>query len=61
MEFPSRACKNILESYLLIDMEDKKMETEKSIIIRKCTVNDVDSKYHIKNIEIDNFKKKEKE
>ena len=60
MEFPSRACKNILESYLLINMEDKKMEIEKSIIIRKCTVNDVDSIYDIQNIVIDNFKEEEK-
>ena len=36
------------------------MEIEKSIIIRKCTVNDVDSIYDIQNIVIDNFKEEEK-
>ena len=51
---------NILESYLLRDMEDKKLEIEKSIIIKKCTANDVDSIYDIQNIVIDNFKKEEK-
>ena len=51
---------NILESYLLRDMEDKKLEIEKSIIIKKCTANDVDSIYDIQNIVIDNFKEDEK-
>ena len=36
------------------------MEKEKSIIIRKCTANDVDSIYDIQNIVIDNFKEEEK-
>lgn len=33
---------------------------EKSIIIKKCTTNDVDSIYDIQNIVIDNFKEEEK-
>ena len=36
------------------------METEKSIIIKKCTIEDVDSIYNIQNIVIDNFKEQEK-
>ncbi len=32
----------------------------KNIKIRKCTVDDVDSIYNIKNIVIDNFKEEEK-
>ena len=36
------------------------MEIVKSIIIKKCTINDVDSIYNIQNIVIDNFKEEEK-
>ena len=36
------------------------MEIEKSIIIKKCTIEDVDSIYNIQNIVIDNFKEEEK-
>ena len=36
------------------------MEIEQSLIIRKCTTNDVDSIYEIQNIVIDNFKEEEK-
>lgn len=39
-------------------MEDKRVE--KSIIIKKCTTNDVDSIYDIQNIAIENFKEEEK-
>lgn len=42
------------------DMESKKIEIEKSIIIKKCTIDDVDSIYNIQNIVIDNFKEEEK-
>ena len=35
------------------------MEIEKSIIIKKCTIDDVDSIYNIQNIVIDNFKEEE--
>lgn len=33
------------------------MEIVKSIIIKKCTINDVDSIYNIQNIVIDNINK----
>ena len=33
---------------------------KKNIMIRKCTVDDVDSIYNIQNIVIDNFKEEEK-
>ena len=36
------------------------MEIVKSIVIKKCTINDVDSIYNIQNILIDNFKEEEK-
>ena len=38
-------------------MEYKKMKIVKSIIIKKCTINDVDSIYNIQNIVIDNINK----
>jgi len=41
-------------------MEDEKVKIERSIIIRKCTTNDVDSIYDIQNIVINNFKEEEK-
>ena len=36
------------------------MKMEKSIIIKKCTIDDVDSIYNIQNIVIENFKEEEK-
>lgn len=51
---------NILEGYLLRNMEDKKVKIKQSIIIRKCTTNDVDSIYDIQNVVIDNFSEEEK-
>ena len=37
------------------------MEIERSIIIKKCTIDDVDSIYNIQNIVINNFKEEEKD
>ena len=51
---------NILESCLLIDIEDNRVEGEKKIIIKKCTTNDVNDIYNIQKIVIDNFKEEEK-